>query len=404
MPEVFFIPNDAHASPRTSSSWLHKCLIEFLMSPLSTYHAIYVDYNLLYYHGHMISPGARSLTLVPSTPRSDSATVPRCHDWLNTSTNLRTPITTPTPSTRLYALLSPSEAVPSPPIDCFFYHFFHRSSTLFTRTQPRSDPRTLCLWTRVYGTRLIIHDVSIMLPHPLCARGGSLDRLRSHATTPHFTIYPHHQSLYAPRHSESLSSMSFTHGRAPVTSTLSLWAYERRVRRLAYSVFFPPLLYFLRVHGGSLSTSPEPANLPRMVFSVQEEPPSRLSNGDDNMGLESFSELDQDNLSLDMDEEEKEDEEYLQMCLHLYLHHHERHTKSGDGSDNEADDDEEIKREIFEDDDDNDIEDDWVDPSVPTTISFGPPSIHLSPVTAALTVPIMVHANANANPKIHEKS
>ncbi|KAG6870945.1 hypothetical protein C0995_009476, partial [Termitomyces sp. Mi166 len=83
--------------------------------------------------------------------------------------------------------------------------------------------------------------------------------------------------------------------------------------------------------------------------------------------------------------------------------HHERRTKSGDGSDNEADDDEEIKREIFEDNDD-DIEDNWVDPSVPTPISFGPPSIHLSPVTAALTVPIMVHANANENPKMHEKS
>ncbi|RDB31089.1 Cysteine protease ATG4 [Hypsizygus marmoreus] len=47
-------------------------------------------------------------------------------------------------------------------------------------------------------------------------------------------------------------------------------------------------------------------DLPRMVFSVQDEPPTWPSDSDDNMGLESISEPDDLDLDMDMDEEDDE--------------------------------------------------------------------------------------------------
>ncbi|KNZ71586.1 Cysteine protease ATG4 [Termitomyces sp. J132] len=197
--------------------------------------------------------------------------------------------------------------------------------------------------------------------------------------------------------------------------------------------------------------------LPKTVFSVQEEPPSWPSDVDDNMGLESFSEPDPDDFLLDMDHEEKQDEdedededeerdEYFDtrspsaststssasasQSGSASGHGGKRARGTSEDVDTEEDsvdpvtplpnarftivppppppkmrdddDGEEIKQEMFDDDhDDDDIEDDWVDPSVPTPISSVSSSMHVSP-PAAPAAP--THVRAHTSPKMHNKT
>ncbi|KAG6908072.1 hypothetical protein DXG01_006261 [Tephrocybe rancida] len=99
---------------------------------------------------------------------------------------------------------------------------------------------------------------------------------------------------------------------------------------------------------------------------------------DDNMGLESISELDADNLVMDMDMEDEDDER-------------DDEDEDGDGeqffetrkdADNGEDDGESVERDMYE---EGDIEDDWVDPSMPTPIPSDPPAILVS--SASVGVP-----------------
>ncbi|KAG6882739.1 hypothetical protein C0995_013906, partial [Termitomyces sp. Mi166 len=84
-----------------------------------------------------------------------------------------------------------------------------------------------------------------------------------------------------------------------------------RVRKMPLSGLDPSMLigFVCRDEGDWEDFRRRVAELPRTVFSVQEEPPSWPSDGDDNMGLESFSEPDQDDLLMDMDDDEEDEED-----------------------------------------------------------------------------------------------
>ncbi|KAG6905650.1 hypothetical protein DXG01_001444 [Tephrocybe rancida] len=169
--------------------------------------------------------------------------------------------------------------------------------------------------------------------------------------------------------------------------------------------------------------------LPRTVFSVQEEPPTWPVDFDDNMGLESISEPDPDDLLMEMemdDEDEGDDddddgdgEQFFETrsasastsstsasgsgsgssarrgkgrALSEEVDTEEdpvdpitplpnarfsipRSAGSGKDADDGEDDGERVERDMYE---EGDIEDDWVDPSVPTPIPSDPPAILVS--------------------------
>ncbi|KAG6863999.1 hypothetical protein C0991_001174 [Blastosporella zonata] len=180
--------------------------------------------------------------------------------------------------------------------------------------------------------------------------------------------------------------------------------------------------------------------LPRTVFSVQEEPPTWPSDSDDNMGLESISEPDPDDLLMDMDieddeegqadQDQEEDDEEDGEGGRLFDAQSASASTSGtsasgsasgsahrrDGratseevdteedplhpitplpntrfsfpreegrneeeEEEEQDDGEHVEREMYE---EGDIEDDWVDPSIPTPIHSDPPAILVSSASA----------------------
>ncbi|KAG6855157.1 hypothetical protein H0H87_007545 [Tephrocybe sp. NHM501043] len=179
--------------------------------------------------------------------------------------------------------------------------------------------------------------------------------------------------------------------------------------------------------------------LPRTVFSVQEEPPTWPSDLDDNMGLESISEPDPDDLLLDdMDiEDEKEHDEDAEeqfFDTHSASASTSSTSASGSGSgsvhrrdgrgtseevdteedpvdpitplpnarfslgprpthqakdvgEDEHDDGEHVEREMYE---EGDIEDDWIDPSVPTPIPTDTP-----PILVSSSVPAVVYATTS---------
>ncbi|KAH0578770.1 hypothetical protein H2248_002967 [Termitomyces sp. 'cryptogamus'] len=84
-----------------------------------------------------------------------------------------------------------------------------------------------------------------------------------------------------------------------------------RIRKMPLSGLDPSMLigFVCRDEGDWVDFRRRVGELPKTVFSVQEEPPSCPSDIDDNMGLESFSEPDPDDFLLDMDNEEKQNED-----------------------------------------------------------------------------------------------
>ncbi|KAK1230170.1 Cysteine protease atg4 [Marasmius sp. AFHP31] len=198
-----------------------------------------------------------------------------------------------------------------------------------------------------------------------------------------------------------------------------------RVRKMPLSGLDPSMLigFLCKDEADWLDLRRRVGELPRTIFSIQDEPPSWSNDSDDNMGLESIS--DPEDLAADMDmddeadddpvkevnndqddEEDDEDEKFYDTQSMSSPRDEER------GRSEEVDTEEDPVDPITpgptttkfnvpnaeaqgSPPDSDDIEDDWVDPSIPTSPMLTPQPTHQAPVPAV--VPRLAKTKSNGS-------
>ncbi|KAF5309402.1 hypothetical protein D9619_012416 [Psilocybe cf. subviscida] len=190
-----------------------------------------------------------------------------------------------------------------------------------------------------------------------------------------------------------------------------------RVRKMPLSGLDPSMLigFLCRDEADWIDFRKRVAELPRTIFSVQDEQPTWPSDSDDNMGLESISEPDDIDLDEEGDDVDGENEHFFDTHSSSGSNAHRRGKSSefdteddpvgpvtpgpnskfemqdpamlrkGRVHDEDDEDEDDADRSFLPDDgrafdEDDDIEDDWVDPSVPTPTE--------APVISAPPVPL----------------